>query len=199
MNGQTPGKRLLGMRVVSVQGHPINGVQAVMRNILRGVDMMPLVPLSVMDEELGWFAMPTFAVGLLCQTFSPRFQRVGDVACGTMVVMDERRRRPIASTHPGFLAALIERIPVSFVTDRQTHRAISTYVDRRNRISTARRRDIAKHLALPLVKRFGLPPETDYDLLLCALNWRESPRGLPRPTAKQDESPDLDGTQGARR
>src|SRR5687767_1931680 len=33
-NGQTPGKRMLGLRVVCVDGQPINGLQAVLRNIL---------------------------------------------------------------------------------------------------------------------------------------------------------------------
>ena len=45
-NGQTPGKRLLGIRVLSVGGQPINGLQAVMRNILRYVDMMPSIPMT---------------------------------------------------------------------------------------------------------------------------------------------------------
>ena len=41
MNGQTPGKWVLGIRVLSLDGQPINGVQAVLRNVLRFVDMMP--------------------------------------------------------------------------------------------------------------------------------------------------------------
>ena len=35
MNGQTFGKRTMGIRVLTVDGQPINGVQAVMRNFLR--------------------------------------------------------------------------------------------------------------------------------------------------------------------
>jgi hypothetical protein len=31
---------------------------------------------------------------------------------------------------------------------------------------------VARHLAEPLLKRFGLPPDTSYDLLLCALYYR---------------------------
>src|SRR5487761_1447235 len=37
-NGQTPGKRMMRIRVVSDEGQPINGVQAVLRNFLRSVD-----------------------------------------------------------------------------------------------------------------------------------------------------------------
>ncbi|MFV1968574.1 MAG: hypothetical protein ACC628_24400, partial [Pirellulaceae bacterium] len=34
------------------------------------------------------------------------------------------------------------------------------------------RREVARHLAEPLLARFGFPPDTSYDLLLCALYHR---------------------------
>ena len=40
MNGQTPGKLLMGLRVLQVDGQPINGMQAVMRNVLRSADLL---------------------------------------------------------------------------------------------------------------------------------------------------------------
>ncbi len=40
-NGQTPGKRLMRLRVVSIDGQPINAFQAVLRNVLRAVDALP--------------------------------------------------------------------------------------------------------------------------------------------------------------
>ncbi|MFP6659513.1 MAG: RDD family protein, partial [Pirellulales bacterium] len=36
-NGQTVGKKAMGLRVLTAEGQPINGMQAVMRNILRAV------------------------------------------------------------------------------------------------------------------------------------------------------------------
>jgi uncharacterized RDD family membrane protein YckC len=45
MNGQTPGKRIMGLRTLTLDGQPINGLQAVLRNIMRTVDTMPLIPL----------------------------------------------------------------------------------------------------------------------------------------------------------
>lgn len=195
MNGQTPGKRTMGIRVVSTGGHPINGVQAVMRNILRGVDMMPIIPLSALNENLGILTIPTFAIGLVCQMSNPRFQRLGDIACGTMVVVDERRRRPIARmlAEPR-VVALAEQIPVGFPIDRQLHKALAAYVERRPRISSARRRDIARHLAAPLVKRFGLPTDTNFDLLLCALHWKNQPQGTSDPVKKSSVVPPLPAT-----
>ena len=38
-NGQTPGKRVMGLRVLSTNGRPIDGFQAVLRNLLRTVDI----------------------------------------------------------------------------------------------------------------------------------------------------------------
>ena len=40
-NGQTPGKHMLRLRVVSDEGQPINGLQAVLRNLLRAADAQP--------------------------------------------------------------------------------------------------------------------------------------------------------------
>ena len=57
-NGQTPGKRVFGLRVLSVDGRPINGLQAVLRNILRAVDMMPLVPLLAVSEGAAVLRFP---------------------------------------------------------------------------------------------------------------------------------------------
>src|SRR5687767_12037249 len=50
-NGQTPGKRVMGIRVLSENGHPITPIQAVLRNILRFVDMMPLLSLQVFGGD----------------------------------------------------------------------------------------------------------------------------------------------------
>ena len=47
MNGQTPGKWVMGIRVLTVDGQPINGLQAVLRNILRTVDLYPMLSLEM--------------------------------------------------------------------------------------------------------------------------------------------------------
>ena len=42
-NGQTLGKRMVGIRVMSKDGQPISGFQAVLRNVLRAADMQPFM------------------------------------------------------------------------------------------------------------------------------------------------------------
>ncbi len=185
-NGQTPGKRIMGIRVVSTSGHPITGLQAVMRNILRGVDMMPLVPATILDQDVIYLVVPTFFLGFISQTLNSRFQRIGDIVCGTMVVVDERRRRRTFTNEldPQHMQ-ILESIPGSFVVNQQLQRALATYVERRGRMALPRRREIARHLAAPLILRFGLPDSTSFDILLCALYDREQQRNRRQP-ARQD-------------
>ena len=49
LNGQTPGKWLLGLRTLTYEGQPISALQAIFRNLMRAADlMMPLLGLVVM-------------------------------------------------------------------------------------------------------------------------------------------------------
>jgi len=64
--GRTPGKLLLGLRVVSADGKPLSFGQAYLRGILRLVDVC--------------------AVGALCIFLGQRKTRLGDMASGTRVV-----------------------------------------------------------------------------------------------------------------
>jgi uncharacterized RDD family membrane protein YckC len=69
--GATPGKRAMGLRVVQLNGSPITLGQAVIRNFLRVVDAMP-----------GFF----YCFGLASCLATKRFQRIGDLAAGTLVI-----------------------------------------------------------------------------------------------------------------
>ena len=166
-NGQTPGKRLTRLRVVSTNGQPINGFQAVLRNVLRAVDAMPIVPL------FGALPVPTYQLGLLATMLNDRYQRLGDLACGTMVVIEESPTRygVIAIEEPDAIR-LAGLLPATFQPSRSLALALSNYVARRRRFGWSRRVEIAQHLAEPLRRQFGLPRETSPDLLLCALYHR---------------------------
>lgn len=183
-NGQTLGKRMFGLRVLTTRGEPINGLQAVLRNVLRYVDLFPLLSLEIFrglftssdtgEEQIpSAYIIPTLMVGLIAMMLSPRYQRIGDLVCGTMVVIDERQwLTGIIKLEDPRAAQLASFLPADFVVSPTLARALAMYVDRRRFFSAARRREIAKHLAEPLLKRFGLPSDTSYDLLLCALYYR---------------------------
>jgi uncharacterized RDD family membrane protein YckC len=82
-NGQTPGKWLMGIRVLSVDGQPIHGMQAILRNILRSLDMFPLISLEAFGIPAPMFLVPTFMLSLVTTSLNPRFQRLGDLVAGT--------------------------------------------------------------------------------------------------------------------
>jgi uncharacterized RDD family membrane protein YckC len=157
-NGQTPGKRLMAIRVVSVDGQPISGLQAVLRNVLRAIDAQP-----------GWF----YQLGLLAAAMNNRFQRLGDLVCGTMVVVEERPwLGGVTRLSEPEVTAAAAQIPANFEPSRTLARAVAAYVQRRRFFSWGRRLEIARYLAEPLCDKFGLPPGTNPDLLLCGLYHR---------------------------
>jgi uncharacterized RDD family membrane protein YckC len=173
MNGQTPGKWIMGIRVLTTEGQPINGLQAVLRNVLRVVDASPLLSLQVVSIPTPWYGLPTFVVGLVAMSLNRRFQRLGDLVCGTMVVIEERHwLTGVAKLEDPRAARLAEYLPADFRVSRTLAQTLATYVDRRRFFTPARRREVASHLARPLLEVLGLPRDTSYDLLLCALYYR---------------------------
>ena len=74
-DGQTPGKRLLGLRVRKVGGYPIGWPEALIRNFLRV--LIDLFMLSI-------------PIGLPVMIATRRSQRLGDLAAGTVVVREGR-------------------------------------------------------------------------------------------------------------
>jgi uncharacterized RDD family membrane protein YckC len=169
-NGQTPGKRAMGLRVVTVQGQPIRVWQAVLRNVLRAVDAMPLVPLLPLAWGPFGLAWPFFSVGLIAASLSDRFQRLGDMAAGTMVIVDQTARLAgVLKFRDDRVTQIAGMVPSSFQVQRTLGLALSLYVQRRKVLSRARRQEISRHLGEPLCRQFKLPPDTDHDLLLCGL------------------------------
>lgn len=158
LNGQTLGKKLLRLRAVTVDGQPIDGLQAMMRNFLRLADLFLAIPV----------------IGLFVMMLNQRHQRLGDLVAGTMVVIEERPwLMGVAKLDDPRAIQLASVLPPNIVINRPLAKAISTYVERRKYFTPARRREVARHVAQPLLERFGLPADTSYDLLLCALYYRK--------------------------
>jgi uncharacterized RDD family membrane protein YckC len=98
--GRTPGKRAVGIRVVSRSGGPLRAGSVFARNLMRDVELfLPLKMLFAREEFEAMFSPAAWWLGcawLLAVTLVPWFNRdrlrVGDVVGGTMVV-----RSPTAS------------------------------------------------------------------------------------------------------
>ena len=90
-----------------------------------------------------------------------RYQRLGDLVAGTIVVVEERRRLTgVAKLDDPRAIQLAAYLPPNFVVSRTMVRALATYVERRRFFTPPRRREVARHLAEPLLERFGLPQDT---------------------------------------
>ncbi len=93
-NGQTPGKRLLDLRVIDDRGINIDLFQSVIRNLFRAIDLMPA--LFNADFVVWGF----YGIGGLSALLSRRGKRLGDWAAGTLVVRTRRPVKPSAIVAP---------------------------------------------------------------------------------------------------
>ncbi len=197
-NGQTPGKRMMGLRVVSIDGRPINGVQAVLRNILRAADSLPLVPLPGMDSPIP--VLPLYLTGLVTPLFNRHYQRLGDLVGGTMVVVEEQQVAGALAMTDLDAIQLAAELPPNLHIGRSLAQAVAKYVARRSAFSRERRAEIAARLGETLAERYNLPRQLSYDGLLCALYYRafiadradpsaELPRERPLPSVAAGRSP----------
>jgi uncharacterized RDD family membrane protein YckC len=98
-NGRSPGKYIIGLRVVRRDGMPIDLRASIVRNLMRIVDMLP----------------EYYVVGLVAIVLSPSGERLGDHAAGTIVI---RLDRPSAAPE----IALRENAGLAALTRKQLAR-----------------------------------------------------------------------------
>jgi uncharacterized RDD family membrane protein YckC len=72
MRGKTPGKRMAGVRIVTRTGDIPGGGALLLRNVFRIIDSLPVA----------------YLVGLVAVMFTDQHVRIGDLAAGTLLVMD---------------------------------------------------------------------------------------------------------------
>jgi len=148
-NGRTAGKAVLGLRVVSQTGLSINPAQAILRNLLRAVDIAP-----------------PFFPGLVAMASTRRLQRLGDLAAGTMVVLDRYGKPP---QPPRVDADAADLVPRGFCPEPRLVEALASYVGRRSDLSPARRQELARIAAGRLCAAWSVPTPADADRLICGL------------------------------
>jgi uncharacterized RDD family membrane protein YckC len=138
--GQTPGKRLVKLRVVRTDGLPIGLSEAVVRNFLRTID---------------W---PPFGYGLGCVValVHPRCARLGDMAAGTIVISEAIPTRASASALDfGLAPHEREAIPAGVLLPRDVRLFIDRFAARAARLSLSRADQIAAPLATALCRQHG--------------------------------------------
>ncbi len=152
-NGQTPGKKLLRLRVIREDGRPITLWESIARNLLRLFDIMPL---------------PFYSIGFIAVFLSGRDQRIGDLFAGTVVV---RERIDEAPTFADIFAnptadSAFRRLQVqtsftadlSVLADKEIE-VIETFLRRRWDLPEKQRLWMAWRVAIPIM--FKLKPNYD--------------------------------------
>ncbi|PAU52927.1 hypothetical protein BZL41_24235 [Pseudomonas sp. PIC25] len=125
--GRSPGKQLLGLRVVHDDGTPVGWAASLTRNLLRFVDILPF----------------GYTLGILSCLNHPAFKRLGDMAAGTLVVYREEM-----PARPELPEASPLRAP--FPLSLAEQRAMLGFAERQAGLSAARRTELASLLAEPL-------------------------------------------------
>ena len=155
--GRTLGKRLLGLRVVTVEGGPITFRHAAIRGALGLVDFLL-----------------TFGVAAVVSSLvSKRNQRLGDFVAGT-VVLRERTGADAATAHtftvPPIAASMADGLDPSGLTDRD-YAAIRSYLMRAASLRPQRRQEVGRQILDAVAPRLGAVPPNDLppDVLLTAI------------------------------
>ena len=157
-NGQTPGKRLLKLRVIREDGRPITFWEALARNILRLFDAQPIV------------AAPFYSIGLIVIFMNKRDQRIGDIFAGTVVIRERSGEAPtFKETFSNTVAdAAFRRVqkPVEFKANlsqmsQNEIEVAETFLRRRWDLSEKQRLWMAWRVALPIM--YKLKPEYDLE------------------------------------
>jgi uncharacterized RDD family membrane protein YckC len=151
--GQTVGKKLMGLRVVDEQGLKLRASQVVVRNLLRFVDMLPLL----------------YAVGGLVSLFSARAQRLGDLAAGTVVVRTVKTQPPdVAGVLAGKFNSFrdcphIEARLRQKVTPEEAQLALNALV-RREDLDESARHNLYEELAAHFREKVKFPEDVVFGL-----------------------------------
>jgi uncharacterized RDD family membrane protein YckC len=149
-NGQTPGKRIIGLRVIHASGRPVSVFEAVLRNVVRLVDQLPGI----------------YAVGIVTVFLTERSQRLGDVAAGTVVVHERnvqaQSQQFLGQTPP---TPTVRRYGASRLTAGEMA-VIDLYFRRRDSLDGLARVRVASQIASRIRERLEITGEIDNEQLL---------------------------------
>lgn len=141
-NGETPGKRMMGLRVIKDGGYPVDFRSVVIRNLIRALDIIPL----------------SYSVGFVAMLVDRQYRRLGDLAAGTVVVRhgreNEERRLSIgeAVTFRLLDASVLSRIDQ---LSRTEYRMVQHYLERRQDLPMALHAEFTRRLAMKFIEKFG--------------------------------------------
>ncbi|MBW3565655.1 MAG: RDD family protein [Acidobacteria bacterium] len=166
-DGQTPGKRMAGIRVIDDRGLPITFQQAMIRNVVRVLDLAPIL----------------YGVGITSALIDRKNRRLGDIAARTLVV-DDRRHTPAMTPFPASREFASVRDPrtVRLARNRLDLRQRQLIVDlviRAEELDTAARTSLMDRTGAELRRLLQLDlPELSEENLVRGVAWLISSRRI---------------------
>jgi uncharacterized RDD family membrane protein YckC len=145
-NGQTPGKRAAGIRVLRDDGTPITMTESLLRNTIRVIDFLPVF----------------YGVGMIFVLSSERNKRLGDIAAGTVVIKERLAEElPLAPpTGIGQTEQMAVLVPLLARMTSREEAAVEQFMERRDELALDVRVRLASKLALMLEAKFEQRPAT---------------------------------------
>lgn len=129
--GQTPGKKVMKIQVLLIDGTMVNWGASLLRNLLRTVDFLPFF----------------YAVGVVTMLMSRDFRRLGDLAANTIVVYKQELQEKVILQQDAEEKAVY--VPKIALTGKE-QQTIINYAERLNDFSPERAEELAL-LAIPLM------------------------------------------------
>lgn len=128
-NGKTPGKKAMGIMVINEDLTPVNWGTSFIRNLLRAADFLPFM----------------YTFGFICMAVHPQFQRLGDIAAGTIVIhdADNEQKQSIPNSKP---------VPPPFELSEEEQTAFVEFSLRHETLSESRQQELASILEEPMKK-----------------------------------------------
>ena len=167
-DGQSPGKRMLGIRVVQDGGYSVSFGASAARNLIRVIDMQPGL---------------CYAAGLITMTISKSGKRLGDIAAGTLVVHEQRALIKPAARATSDVAT---RAAITSRLTEEEFALLSRFIARRTELEPGLRNSFTAQIATRYREHLvdnGSAPMAQL-LRLFETESDARARGLPSPGAK---------------
>jgi uncharacterized RDD family membrane protein YckC len=148
-NGQSPGKRWVGLRVIRADGTPITLSESLIRNLVRIIDFLPAA----------------YGVGVVTMFIDKQSRRLGDLAAGTLVVQDRPPisiqslsvKRTASLKMRGLTKVSLDGFPIERLSNDDLS-LIENFLIRRDQLT--HRQSLAIQILNTLHQRLGLPLPT---------------------------------------
>jgi uncharacterized RDD family membrane protein YckC len=152
MNGLTPGKRIMAIRVMNEHGYPVTAVAVVLRNLLRVFDFLPF----------------GYGVGVLSIFVTGNYQRLGDLIGGTIVVKQRSpdrlrsldnllRAARITPEHLDKQALQLVMRDAGTLSPEE-YLAVKHFTERRRSLDWNAQQIAAMKIAVPMMERLNIIP-----------------------------------------